>query len=130
MGTDSIQTSLPDELAAELRKTRRNMADFSVASLHKCKFCTKAKTAYHLINAKFRDRVVGSWCATHGWLFFDSVALPPSERLTPSEIEERRLTEQRKQAVAQRETARNAKITSPQRGRVERNRPKKETQET
>ena len=96
MKTDAEQIPLPGELEAELRKMRRNPANYSVVSLHKCRFCTKPKSAHHLINAKFGNRIVGSWCPEHGWLFFDSVALPPTERLTPTEVEEQRLAERRK----------------------------------
>lgn len=102
MEIEAVQIPLPDGLEAELRKMRRNPASYSVVSLHKCKFCTKPKSAHHLINAKFGDRIVGSWCPEHGWLFFDSVSLPPTERLTPAEIEDRRLTEQRKRGPRQR----------------------------
>lgn len=101
MEMDAIQIPLPGELGAELRKMRRNPAEYSVFSLHKCRFCTKLKTAHHLINAKFGNRIVGSWCSEHGWLFFDSVALPPTERLTPAELEDRRLTERRKKGPRQ-----------------------------
>ena len=106
METDSVQTALLVELESELRKMRRNSADFLVSARTKCKFCTKPKSGYHLINAKFRDRVVGSWCAEHGWLFFDSVALPPTERLTRAEIEDWRLAEQRRRDFARRKVAR------------------------
>lgn len=105
MEIDSVQTTLPSELGAELRKIRRNPADFSVSARVKCKFCSKPKTAYHLINAKFGDRVVGSWCPTHGWLFFDSVELPPTERLTAAEIEDSRLAAQRQREFARRKAA-------------------------
>lgn len=105
METDSIQTRLPNELEAELRKMRRNPADFSVLSMNKCKFCSKPKSAHHLINAKFGDQIVGSWCPVHGWLFFNSVELPPTERLSVVEIEDNRLAEQRRREFARRKAA-------------------------
>lgn len=105
METGSIQTPLPEDLVAELHKMRRNPANFSVAAQVKCKFCSEPKSAYHVLNAKFGDRVVGSWCPVHGWLFFDSVALPPTERLTAAEIEDNRRARQRRQEFAQRKAA-------------------------
>lgn len=105
METDSIQTSLLDGLAAELHKMRRNVGDFAISGVLLCKFCSKPKTAYQLINAKFGDRIVGSWCSTHGWLFFDSVALPPTERLRQAEVEAISLTKQRREDAARRKAA-------------------------
>lgn len=99
---DRIQPSLPPALEAELVKMRQNPANFTITERVKCKFCTEKKSAYHLINAKSGDRVVGSWCAVHGWLFFDSVGIPPTERLTAFEIEDNRLAEQRRRQVAAR----------------------------
>jgi len=94
--TDAVQVELPAELAAELTKMRRNPALFKIQQAIQCKFCGKPKTGLALINAKFPERQAGSWCPIHGWLFFDSVAFPPTERLTASEIEDRELERRRK----------------------------------
>ena len=93
---------LPDALVAELVKMRRNPADFTVSGLSKCKFCSKSKIAYTLLNAKSGPIPVGAWCATHGWLFFESVRCPSTERLTAWEVEDSRLAEQRRAAWARR----------------------------
>lgn len=106
MEIDSVQATLPVQLEAELRKMRRNPTDFSISARTRCKLCSEPKSAYHLINAKFGDRVVGSWCPEHGWLFFDSVELPPAERLTVAETEDNRLAEQRRRDFARRKAAR------------------------
>lgn len=86
--------SIPDALHAELARMRRAPAGFSVAEMVGCKLgCGKAK-AYSITHAECRD--AGTWCAVHGWLSFQSAQLPPTERLRPSEIEDRKLAAQRK----------------------------------
>jgi hypothetical protein len=104
-GTGDIVVSLtpdkriPDALHAELARMRRAPDGFSVVRMVKCSMgCGKAK-AYSLTHA---DSVnAGTWCAVHGWLYFDSVALPPTERLTTSEITERQLEQKRKRKTIQ-----------------------------
>lgn len=91
-------------LEAELIKMRRNPANFKIGTQVKCKFCSKPKSAYHLLNAK-SDEEVGTWCPTHGWLTFNSVQYPPTERLKPSEIEDVRLRQRRQQEFAKRKEA-------------------------
>jgi len=95
MQDDALQDRLFSGVIQELIKMRRNPALFSAGGLIQCKFCGKPKTALALLHASFQDSV-GSWCADHGWLYFDSVKLPPTERLRASEIEDRRLEQRRK----------------------------------
>lgn len=85
---------IPDALQRELTTMRRGFERYSVTKMISCKLgCGKSK-AYSLTHADSEN--AGSWCATHGWLFFDSVSLPPTERLSDGEREERRLEQQRK----------------------------------
>lgn len=107
--TDRVQAPLPDDLVVELVKMRQNPVNFTVSGMSKCKFCSKTKVAYTLLNAKISASPIGSWCAVHGWLFFESVQCPPTERLTTSEIEEICSSEQRKREAAQRK-ARAAQV--------------------
>lgn len=97
------QISIPDTLRRELTTMRRNPEGYSVVRMVKCSLgCGKAK-AYSLAHADSAS--AGTWCPMHGWLFFDSVALPPTERLTASEVEENRLAEQRRRAASTRPKA-------------------------
>ena len=92
--------SLPDALRRELTTMRRKPEGYSVVKMVKCNLgCGKLK-AYSLTHADSEN--AGTWCPVHGWLFFDSVALPPAERLTTSEIEDRKLEQRRKAEFAQR----------------------------
>lgn len=91
---DAVQIPQPEALTAELTKMRRNPHNFTILDRFQCKFCGTAKTAYGLLNAKCES--CGSWCPVHGWLYFDTVDNPPTERLTGSELEDRRLSAQRK----------------------------------
>lgn len=87
------QIAIPDTLRRELTTMRRNPEGYSVVRMVKCSLgCGKGK-AYSLSHADSAS--AGTWCPTHGWLFFDSVALPPTERLTTAEIEDNRLAKQR-----------------------------------
>jgi hypothetical protein len=88
---------IPDALQRELTIMRRNPDGYSVAGMVSCKMgCGKGK-AYSLTHTDSES--AGSWCSVHGWLFFDSVALPPTERLSDSEIEDRRLEQSRKRGL-------------------------------
>lgn len=96
MEIEAQQIPIPDGPQAELVKMRRNPEHFHVSGMASCQFCGgKLKAAYQVRNQQ-SEFVVGSWCSTHGWLHFDSVGYPPTERLKPSEIEDARLTQQRK----------------------------------
>jgi hypothetical protein len=89
---------IPRTLRRELTTMRRDPDGFSVVRMVKCgPGCGKGK-AYSLTHAESEN--AGSWCPNHGWLFFDSVALPPTERLRASEVEERRQGEQRRAQAA------------------------------
>jgi hypothetical protein len=89
----------PEALTAELVKMRRNPANLTIGKVSKCKFCTGKESGYHVLNAEFE--LIGFWCSVHGWLYFDSVGNPPTERLTASEIEDQRVSEQRRRRIAQ-----------------------------
>ena len=68
--------SIPEELVSELRRMKRDPAAFALGGRVKCGLgCVKA-AAYHLTHPK--SRKAGTWCAVHGWLFLDSVNLPPT----------------------------------------------------
>lgn len=100
------EISMPDSLFAELTKMRRNPQRFTVLSMGSCRFCGgKAKPAYQL-SAEQSESTIGAWCPVHGWLHFDSAAYPPTERLNQTEIEDNRLTEQRRREFARRKAAR------------------------
>ena len=100
------QMPILGDLGAELIKMRRNPEQFEVSGMVHCRFCGgKGKGAFQLIRAK-SDKAAGTWCKTHGWLSFDSVAFPPTERLTASEIEDRRLEQRRKAEFQKRKEAR------------------------
>lgn len=92
------KVEMPTALTAELTRMRRDPAAFSVFSLSKCRFCTDKETQYDLAHV---SQPAGAWCATHGWTSFDSASLPPTERLTPSETEDRRLARERKRGPRQ-----------------------------
>ena len=107
-------SAIPDALQAELIKMRRNPQQFHVKGRSSCRFCGgKNQRAYQLLNQQ-SEFVAGSWCAEHGWLHFDSVAYPPTERLTASEIEDRKLSDRRKADFARR------KATQPTNAQKER----------
>lgn len=87
--------SMPSELRAELDRMRRNPEQFHVSAAITCSLCGgKEKRALQLLGEK-SEFVAGAWCPTHGWLYFDSVIYPPTERLTATEVEDNRLAEQR-----------------------------------
>lgn len=70
----TVLAGMSEALNAELTRMRRNPAEFTVFSGANCKLCYK-KTAFDLSHPK--NPTAGSWCPTHGWLFFDSVKIPP-----------------------------------------------------
>jgi hypothetical protein len=88
--------TMPDSLFAELSKMRRNPEHFTVISLSNCRFCGGGTNRAYQLSGSKSESVAGSWCVEHGWLHFDSVGYPPTERLSDSEIEDRRLEQQRK----------------------------------
>jgi hypothetical protein len=92
--------TMPSELTAELTKMRRNPALFAIDKAVRCKFCGKGQTGLALLHAESLN--AGTWCPEHGWLYFDSVKIPPTERLTASEVEDRKLASERSKAVARR----------------------------
>jgi hypothetical protein len=102
MTTEAMQTPIPKALSDEIAKMRRNASNYHVSGMGSCTFCgTKEKHACQVKTAA-SEFVVGAWCPTHGWLHFDSVAYPPTERLTASEVEDRKLDERRKAEFARR----------------------------
>lgn len=104
MTTEDIQGHLPPALEVELTKMRRNPAMFHAGGKIQCRFCGKPNTAYALLDATSGNEA-GSRCPLHGWLYFDSVKFPPTERLTAGEIEDRRLSERRREAAQRRKEA-------------------------
>lgn len=96
--------SIPDALRRELAAMRRNPDGYTVSGMVGCKLGCGKRKAYSLTHQDSES--AGSWCPVHGWLFFDSAALPPTERLTPAEIEDNRLAEQRRRDFARRKAAR------------------------
>lgn len=93
---------LPEALLTEIVTMRRNPRNFRVTGMVTCSLAPAIckKSAFRLTHPDAAN--AGSWCPVHGWLFFDSVALPPTERLTTSEIEDRKLEQRRKAEFAQR----------------------------
>lgn len=97
--------SMPSELRAELGKMRRNPEQFSVSGMATCRFCGGKTKRAHQLSGEKSEFVAGAWCPVHGWLHFDSVTYPPSERLSAAEIEDRRLAEQRQKDWQRRKAA-------------------------
>lgn len=95
-----VLVPMPEVLTLELTRMRRKPQDFTVYYGAKCKLCYK-RVAFDVKHANG----TGSWCPEHGWLQFDSVAIPPTERLKPYEIEERKEAERRKVAWQKRQKA-------------------------
>lgn len=95
--------SLPAELISQLTVMRRDPADFRLRGRSSCSLgCDRKgeRSAYQLAHVDVVE--AGTWCPVHGWLSFQSDALPPTERLTVSEIEDNRIAEQRRRkAVAE-----------------------------
>ena len=88
-------------LNSELTRMRRRPEDFTILREDaKCKLCYK-KTAVDLGHPN-NPANAGTWCPVHGWLMFDSVGIPPTERLKPYEIEANKEAEKRKAAFARR----------------------------
>lgn len=95
-------TAMSSDLTAALVKMRRNPLEFTVLRTDaKCKFCYK-KTAVD-IGHPLNPQNAGCWCPEHGWLVFDSVAIPPTERLKPHEVQEREEAEKRRIAWQKRQ---------------------------
>lgn len=102
-----LQGNVPQELISEIQTMRRNPTDFYFRRKASCSLgCDRKgeRSSYQIGHADASE--AGTWCPTHGWLTFDSVALPPTERLLPWEIEERRLARRRKDEFARRKEQR------------------------
>lgn len=67
--------ALPDNLVLELRKMRRDPSQFTVVSMTTCKMGCGKGSAFSLAHPDSQS--AGTWCALHGWIFFDSVKVPP-----------------------------------------------------
>jgi hypothetical protein len=101
-GQVMASATMPSALHAELDKMRRNPEQFQVKEAITCKIHGgKNRNALRLIEGQ-SEIEAGSWCPVHGWVHFDSVRFPPTERLTTSEIEDTRLTAQRREAALKR----------------------------
>ena len=95
--------NVPQELISQIQTMRRNPADFYFRRKASCSLgCDRKgeRSSYQLGHVD--DVEAGTWCPNHGWLSFDSVALPPTERLTAAEVEDRRLSDRRKADFARR----------------------------
>src|SRR6266511_6437588 len=89
----SLEDTTPQELISELKAMRRNPASFHFKRRSTCPFgCDSkgGKSAYQIGHADCEE--AGTWCPTHGWLSFSSSACPPTERLSASEVADRRKT--------------------------------------
>jgi hypothetical protein len=69
-------TLLPERLIHELKRMRRKPNDFIVKGHVKCGLGCGKKAAYSLTHPE--STKAGTWCLVHGWIFFDSVGLPPN----------------------------------------------------
>lgn len=67
-------TEMPPELVNELRKMRRDPAEFQVLGVVHCRFCSEKKS---IEIAHANSPSCGAWCPTHGFIYFDSVRVPP-----------------------------------------------------
>jgi hypothetical protein len=75
-----LHTHTPQELVSELCRMRRNPDEFYFKRRVMCSLgCDHKgeKSAYQIGHANCDD--AGSWCATHGWLSFESARLPPNQ---------------------------------------------------
>jgi hypothetical protein len=70
------RTSLPVKLTDELRRMRREPSAFTVNGRVKCGLGCGKGAAYSLTHPQVAN--AGTWCAVHGWIFFDSERLPPT----------------------------------------------------
>ena len=74
---DKRYFSIPAALDAELIRMRRDPHEFTVLSMVHCKFCApKTKSAYEL-GHPLSTKGAGTWCLTHGWLYFESSKIRP-----------------------------------------------------
>ena len=99
--------NVPRELISQIVTMRRNPDHFYLRRQASCSLGCDHKgerSSYQLGHVDSAE--AGTWCPTHGWLSFDSVAIPPSERLRSHEIEEAKLHRQHQQAHAHRKEAR------------------------
>lgn len=93
----ALMGNAPQELISEIERMRRDPARFHVTKRGCCSLgCDKKgqRSTYQLSCGDVQD--AGTWCPVHGWLHFDSTALPPTERLKHHEVEERELATRRK----------------------------------
>lgn len=98
----ALQGNVPQELTSEIERMRRNPADFWLRGRAACSLgCDRKgqRSAYQLGYKEITE--AGTWCPTHGWLTFNSADILPTERLTPAELEDRRLSQQRKRGPRQ-----------------------------
>lgn len=96
-GKIALQGNVPQELIRQIETMRRNPTGFWLRGRASCALgCDRKgqKSSYQLGHANAVE--AGTWCPVHGWLSFPSDLLPPTERLTPTEIEDNRLAEQRR----------------------------------
>src|SRR6266545_4492423 len=70
-------TFVPAELSDELRRMRQNATAFTLNGRVKCRLGCGKGAAYNLRHPQATK--AGTWCALHGWIFFDSVKLLPTE---------------------------------------------------
>ena len=69
--------SIPKELGNELRRMRRDPEAFKLNGRVKCGLGCGKGAAYNLTHPQSTN--AGTWCPRHGWIFFDSTNLPPTE---------------------------------------------------
>jgi hypothetical protein len=69
--------SIPEEIVSELRRMRRDPAEYKLSGRVQCGLGCGKGAGYHLTHPKSTN--AGTWCAVHGWLFLDSGNLPPTE---------------------------------------------------
>jgi len=99
----ALQDSVPPELVSQIETMRRNPTDFYFRRRSSCSLgCDRKgeRTAYQIGHKDVEE--AGTWCPTHGWLSFESALILPTERLSPSEIEDRKIEQRRKAEFAQR----------------------------
>lgn len=107
IGKTALLGNVPQQVISQIQTMRRNPADFRLRGRASCSLgCDRKgeRSAYQLSHPGTVE--AGTWCPKHGWLSFPSDALPPTERLTASEIEENRLSGQRRAKAAKRQETR------------------------
>jgi hypothetical protein len=69
--------AMPEQLRAELQRMKRDPREFAVLRKMTCKFCG-TRTAFELGHAATDN--AGSFCPVHGWVYFNSVKIPPVDQ--------------------------------------------------